>query len=566
MPARLRALLAVMASVVSLVIGAVAAPAATAWDIHPISPLGFIDTAAVQYDNGDPASYSAVTIHVTGWAVDLHHPTVNGSGSQMWVYFTAQGSDQTIGVASAETYMSSRPDVARAYPGVGADQGFDVLLTAPHTGRFTFCAHLLSMLSDGKPSPDFACKTIVIPSTPPKVATSLSGRTVAGSTVTLTTSASTGGTESYYWKTYASGNWWISFPAPPKIVTGETGASLALGPSYVGRYLEGWVVSRIDADTTLEFGTGLQPVSYPDTVTPTRVSGNDRYGTSVAASERAFPDSAAGVLVAYLASGIAFPDALSAGAAAAHRGATLLLTPPGRLDDRVAAELVRLHPATVIVAGGPAAVSDAVLAEAGALAFHPTVLRISGSDRYETSRRIVDDAFGSAAAGLYVVTGTNYPDALTAATAGAITGRPVLLVNGYAATPDSATTSALARWGTTHVTVVGGTASVPAGIASGLGAGVAVSRLAGANRFDTAAEVARSLPAGASVSIATGSGFADALTAAVVAGPAKAPLLLAGAGCLPDTAIAAMMARSTSAAIEVGGDQVVSDVTWQYAC
>ena len=93
-----------------------------------------------------------------------------------------------------------------------------------------------------------------------------------------------------------------------------------------------------------------------------RLSGPDRYATSVAVSQRAFPDASTGAPVAYLVSGLNYPDALSAGAAAAKQGGTILMTQPEALPASVVGELTRPHPAIIVVVGGAGAVSDAVLA------------------------------------------------------------------------------------------------------------------------------------------------------------------------------------------------------------
>ena len=72
-----------------------------------------------------------------------------------------------------------------------------------------------------------------------------------------------------------------------------------------------------------------------------RISGPDRYATSVAVSKLAFPN---GTDTVYLASGMAYPDALSAGPAAVAAGGTMLLTAPTAIPAVVANELKRLAP------------------------------------------------------------------------------------------------------------------------------------------------------------------------------------------------------------------------------
>lgn len=94
------------------------------------------------------------------------------------------------------------------------------------------------------------------------------------------------------------------------------------------------------------------------TGTVRRVSGANRYATSVAVSEDAF--GAADTV--FLATGTAFPDALSAAPAATALIAPVLLTSPSCAPDGVIAEVTRLGASRVIALGGQNAVSDAAAA------------------------------------------------------------------------------------------------------------------------------------------------------------------------------------------------------------
>lgn len=87
----------------------------------------------------------------------------------------------------------------------------------------------------------------------------------------------------------------------------------------------------------------------------TRIAGDNRYETSVLVSQRRFPT---GAKVAYVASGVAFPDALVAGPMAVD--GPILLTDPERLPPEVAAEIRRLGCKSVVVVGGPGSVSRKV--------------------------------------------------------------------------------------------------------------------------------------------------------------------------------------------------------------
>ncbi|MFP3467485.1 cell wall-binding repeat-containing protein [Leifsonia sp. SIMBA_070] len=534
-----------------------AAPA-SAGVVLPLAPVGSIDTVAVSYDTGG----SAPTLHLTGWAADLNDRGANGL-TTAGIEFTAAspgGARVSIGWAEHSDFAYPRADVPRVYPAAGPNQGFDIHTgRLPMTGPVNVCARLYNI--NAQPyTAVFTCINVTVPSARPPAA-SISGSAVAGSPLTVALAAPSGGTDSYAWTSWNPNGGNPSGYVEP--IPGATAATYTTALGDVGRELRAIVTSRLPG-VTIEQQTDPVNVTFPLTDGWTRVASSDRFATSVAVSQSAFPDSAAGVPVAYIASGVTFPDALSAGAAAAKQHGTLLLTRPGALDAGVAAELVRLHPQKIIVVGGVQAITEDVVAQLRALPFEPDVVRIGGADRFVVSRAIIDDAFGRNVPDLYLVTGNAFPDALSAAAAAAQTGRPVLLVNGWMAAADAATADALHRWGTTHVTVVGGSDVVTNGIASSLG--VAVDRVSGSDRFATAAELARTLPRTGVTYMASGLNFPDALTAAVLAAAHPGPLLLATGWCAPVTALSAMRDTGVTRLVAVGGDAVLSTDSWYYAC
>lgn len=90
----------------------------------------------------------------------------------------------------------------------------------------------------------------------------------------------------------------------------------------------------------------------------TRISGADRYASTVALSAASFPANGPGTV--YVATGKVFPDGLTAGPIAGLRNGPLLLVPGTSLPSSVAAELRRLDPTNVVIVGGPAAITDSV--------------------------------------------------------------------------------------------------------------------------------------------------------------------------------------------------------------
>ncbi len=283
-----------------------------------------------------------------------------------------------------------------------------------------------------------------------------------------------------------------------------------------------------------------------------RLAGSDRFATAVEISKRAFPSGASTVFVA---SGLTFPDALAAGPAAGTLDAALLLTEPGALPGVVRDEIDRLNPDTIYLIGGTGAVSTAV--ENALTLLQPNTIRLSGTDRYRTGAAIVDEVWGgSTVPEVFIATGRNYPDALSAGAVAAGEGIPVILVDGALGSVPQATIDLIRDLGATQITIAGGTGAVSGSIESQLAVefGAGVRRLSGADRYATSAAInLDAYPANSGVVYATGAGFADALAGAALAGRAQIPVYLVQHGCVPAAAIDAIYSGSTTNLFLLGG-------------
>ena len=283
-----------------------------------------------------------------------------------------------------------------------------------------------------------------------------------------------------------------------------------------------------------------------------RIAGPDRYATGAAISAATF---ASDVPVVFIATGRNFPDALAAGPAAAALGGPVLLVDPMALPAPVAAELARLRPASIVVLGGPAVVGDEVVAALAAYA--PTVTRIAGATRYETAAAVSAAAFAPGVPIAFVATGTNFPDALVGAAAGARLGGPVLLVPADGIPEPVA--AELSRLAPARIRVLGGSGVIGDATLEALRAYAPdVDRLAGATRYATAAAVsAATYEAGTPrLDLATGINFPDALSA----GPRGGPLLLLPPGGGLPAELAAEVARlAPGHLVGLGGTGALSD-------
>jgi putative cell wall-binding protein len=127
-----------------------------------------------------------------------------------------------------------------------------------------------------------------------------------------------------------------------------------------------------------------------------RLAGPDRFRTAIAiAGALSDPN------IVLLATGTAFPDALTAGSAAAHVNGIVLLT-EGSTQNPDTQNYLNAHPGdTVSAVGGPASLAA------------PSATPVVGSDRYETSTKVATAFFTTGPTAVGIATGTVFPDSLT---------------------------------------------------------------------------------------------------------------------------------------------------------
>ncbi|GAA3897716.1 cell wall-binding repeat-containing protein [Microbacterium invictum] len=191
-----------------------------------------------------------------------------------------------------------------------------------------------------------------------------------------------------------------------------------------------------------------------------------------------------------------------------------------------------------------------------------TSTRVAGADRYETAVQVSKAAYPTGAKTVYLATGADFADALAVAPLAATKDASLLLAQ-LSQLPAS-TSAELKRLAPAKVVLVGGTGVLDSKMAdrlkSLLGSSLAVERLAGADRYETARKVAAAYGTATTVYLATGFQYADALGAAAVAGANGSPVVLVqGTSSTLDTATLSLLGslKATKAVI-VGGEGAVS--------
>ena len=252
-----------------------------------------------------------------------------------------------------------------------------------------------------------------------------------------------------------------------------------------------------------------------------------------------------------------YPDALVAGPLAAHYNAPILMTPSKQVPYRVV-EALRSHGFTkVVVVGDVGAVSAGAASQLRTSGFQ--VQRLGGQDRYGTARVVANHllaARGQSNSDVYLATGADYPDALSASSA-AIKNVGVVLL-----TPRKTVDDASQGWMNSakaaKIVGVGGPAVTAAEKSVRLD-----ERQVGVDRYETAEKVALAYfpPNPARVAVATGKDFPDATLAASLTARTGSPLVLTRTDTLtkPTTQFLTRNRASVRKVDLVGGTGAVSE-------
>jgi putative cell wall-binding protein len=201
----------------------------------------------------------------------------------------------------------------------------------------------------------------------------------------------------------------------------------------------------------------------------------------------------------------------------------------------------------IYMLGGEAVVPEAAIT--GLSGFKSK--RLWGTDRYATNVEILKEA-GVSGDEILVASGTGFADSLSASA----TGKPILLVKNAIQPSQKAFIESLMG---KKFYMIGGTGAVSKDIETyfkGLGT---VTRIDGATRYDTSANVAKTFfsePKGAV--IAYGANFPDGLCGGVLANTIGGPLVLTGNGNT-DEAVKYAGETGMKSGMVLGGPTLISD-------
>lgn len=290
----------------------------------------------------------------------------------------------------------------------------------------------------------------------------------------------------------------------------------------------------------------------------TRIGGGNRYETAVKISQSKFNTSDYVVLV----TGENYPDALCAAPYAKLLNAPILLTQSQDLDKYTEEEIKRLKAKSVIIIGSNRVISDEIQEKINRMGINTE--RIYGKDRYETSVKIAEKIYDIKPYDeIFVASGENYPDALSAAPVAAIKEVPIILTKSNEL--PNVTKDYVEKLPIRKSYIVGGKTVVTDKVNNQFKNAI---RLEGKDRFETNINVAKYFKDQLNfdnIYVAVGQGpknteFADALTGAVAAAKDSTAILLTKSQ-LTSTVdnFVAEYANKNTKLIVLGGNAAVSE-------
>lgn len=160
-----------------------------------------------------------------------------------------------------------------------------------------------------------------------------------------------------------------------------------------------------------------------------RFAGDDRFATSLAVASAAFPTADK----AFIATGLNFADALTGAAAISDAGPMLLVNGQAATADPTTLErLASMAVKNIYIAGGTASVSAGIATSIATQEGTDSVMRLAGSDRFDTAVAINAEFFKNASpATFYLATGSDFADALTGGALAALQHAPLYLSRQY---------------------------------------------------------------------------------------------------------------------------------------
>lgn len=409
--------------------------------------FGPTTTGVPPIGNYESAALGTSTFAISGWALD--QTLMKTSISVRITWNTPAGvSTTTVGA------NGNRPDIGNAYPFAGPAHGFTASIPRSGDGQYSACVTALPAPGNTAGSSDFGCRTQFYSS-------AIGGAPSAGriqgvdrfeTSVAVSKAAyPAAGVPVVY---IASGvNFADAIAAGPAAAAQKGPLLLTLG---------GDVPDSVMAEVRRLAPAKIVVVGGPSVIADPvitelasvqrniqRIAGGDRFETSRLLAQYAFPAAKS----AYFASGLNFPDALSAASAASASGQpVVLVTGYGAADPATASYVSTARLTSAGVVGGNAVIAAAF--DPSITALGATVTRYAGGDRFDTSHLVNSKRFATAGT-VYIASGLNFPDALSGSALAGAAKAPLFVTPGWCLPREIG--NDLVTMKTTKVVLIGGT-------------------------------------------------------------------------------------------------------------
>lgn len=312
-------------------------------------------------------------------------------------------------------------------------------------------------------------------------------------------------------------------------------------------------------DTSKKVTVYTNPTQTAPKNSSTTISGDTRLLTAIEVSKSLYPkgfDSSNSQKTVVLATSNDYADALSAGPLAMYLdNAPILLNPTEKLNNNVLAEIKRLGATKVVLVGGEMVLSSNVDKQLKSAISTISIERLAGETRYETNSAINNKLPNPK--GIFIASGKNFPDALTATSIAVTQGWQIVLTDGEKYS-DSINNQIYSK----PTIIVGG----PVAISKALEEKVKeragsdyVTRIAGEDRYGTNAALIEYFDnafKSQAIIVSTGTNYPDALVSSSLSGKHQAPLFIVGKGIsetLRPTLASYLKERVATTSIYTGG-------------
>jgi len=331
-------------------------------------------------------------------------------------------------------------------------------------------------------------------------------------------------------------------------------------------------IPEVNSDNSFSYMDLMKTVTNLGPNGGARLAGQDRYQTARTIGEDFNSGECANII---LASGDKFSDALSSSILSKKFDAPVLLVGATVEQSSEAFSYIATHSNSntkIYIIGGTGIIGasfETQLIKGG----NANIERLSGYDLYDTAMVVVDKANVASGTPVFVVSGENFPDALSISSFAGANQYPALLV-GQNYLSDK-TKNYITSNKPSAVYIVGGVGAVSQALEDQIKAilpTATIKRLAGNDRFDTVAAVINEFAVSPqTVYLANGFNYPDALAGSALAAKSGAPVLLIdnNSGTLPP-AVEAYLKKLHDAGIRpmvraLGGAVVVPETLLQQA-